>query len=53
MQRFFDKWGLWIAFFIVGGIISYGLIAGLLKEEEKPSAKNAALQDVHGNMAPK
>jgi hypothetical protein len=52
MQRFMDKWGLWAAFVIVGSIIAYGLIVGLLKEEEKPSAKNQALQNVHGNLAP-
>ncbi len=42
MQRFLDKWGLWFAFVIVGSIIAYGLIAGLMKEEEKPPPKNAA-----------
>jgi hypothetical protein len=52
MQRFMDKWGLWAAFVIVGSIIAYGLIAGLMKAEEKPTAKNAALQGVHGNLAP-
>ncbi len=34
MQRFMDKWGLWIALFVIGGIISYGLISGYLKEDE-------------------
>ena len=38
MQRFMDKWGLWMAFVIVGSIIAYGLIAGIMKEEE-PSGK--------------
>jgi hypothetical protein len=48
-----DKWGLWFAFVIVGSIIAYGLISGLMKEEEKPNAKNAAADAAHGNMAPK
>jgi hypothetical protein len=34
MQRFMDKWGLWIALFVIGGIISYGIISGLMKPEE-------------------
>ncbi len=34
MQRFLDKWGLWFALVVIGSIISYGLIAGLLKEDE-------------------
>ncbi len=41
MQRFMDKWGLWIALFVVGGIISYGLISGYLKEDE-PAGKGGA-----------
>jgi hypothetical protein len=52
MQRFMDKWGLWAAFVVVGSIIAYGLIAGLMKEDDKPSAKNQALQGAHGNLAP-
>jgi hypothetical protein len=50
MQRFLDKWGLWFAFVIVGGIISYGLISGLMKEEEKPVAKNAATKAPPGAL---
>jgi len=53
MQRFMDKWGLWAAFFIVGGVIAFGIIRGALQEDPtKPTAKNAALQGVHGNLAP-
>ena len=52
MQRFMDKWGLWFAFVIVGSIIAYGLIAGLMKPDDQPTAKNAALQGAHGNLAP-
>jgi hypothetical protein len=33
MQRFLDKWGMWFALVIVGSIIAYGLISGLMKEE--------------------
>ncbi len=51
MQRFLDKWGLWFAFVVVGSIIAYGLIAGLMKEEEKPSGQKAAVQAAHGNAA--
>ena len=40
MQRFLDKWGLWVAFVVVGSIIAYGLIAGMMKEEE-PAGKGA------------
>ena len=50
MQRFLDKWGLWFAFVIVGSIIAYGLISGLMKEEEKPPAKNAATQAAPGAL---
>ena len=50
MGRFFDKWGLWIAFFLVGGVIAYGLISGLMKEEEKPPPKNAATQAAPGAL---
>ncbi len=53
MQRFLDKWGLWFAFVIVGSIIAYGLISGLMKEEEKPTGKNAAVEAAHGGMTPK
>jgi hypothetical protein len=56
MQRFLDKWGLWIAFFAVGSVIAYGLIMGLTKEDEstKPkSAKNAAAEAAHGTLTPK
>ncbi len=42
MQRFMDKWGLWAAFVVVGSIIAYGLITGLMKAEPEPPAKNAA-----------
>jgi hypothetical protein len=38
MQRFLDKWGLWIALVVIGSIIAYGLISGYLKQEE-PSGK--------------
>jgi hypothetical protein len=37
MQRLLDKWGLWVAFFVVGGIIAYGLIAGAMKNYDEPA----------------
>jgi len=40
MQRFLDKWGLWAALVIVGSIIAYGLISGMMKTEE-PTGKGA------------
>ena len=43
MQRLLDKWGLWIALFVVGGIISYGIISNFLRPEEvSKTAKPAA-----------
>ncbi len=45
MQRFLDKWGLWIALVVIGSIISYGLISGYLKEEE-PTGKGAPKQAI-------
>ena len=34
MQRFFDKYGLWAAFVIVGGIILWGLVFAPGRQEE-------------------
>ena len=41
MQRFLDKWGLWAALVVVGSIIAYGIISGLMKPEEPASNKGA------------
>jgi hypothetical protein len=36
MQRFLDKWGLWIALVVVGSIITYGIVAGSMKTYDEP-----------------
>jgi hypothetical protein len=50
MQRFLDKWGLWAAFVVIGSIIAYGLITGLMKAEPEPPAKNAATKAAPGAL---
>jgi hypothetical protein len=38
MQRFWDKWGLWVAFVVVGSVIAYGLFRGLTNTDRAADA---------------
>ena len=38
MQRLLDKWGLWVAFVVVGSVIAFGLFRGLTTDRAADGA---------------